>query len=127
MPAEIALFSDADLSDPFETIRLGDVDVVNDYGVGEPKQIFVKNTGTTNLREIVVNVEGPGAGYVQLAVDKDGSPGAWQSPGRAIKLDDGTVFKGASFSFWSRGMFSLDDIERIYPFEFAFDFKSIGA
>ena len=93
-------------------------------GLGEPKLVTLENTGTTNLRRIIVGLEGEGAPYVQLAVQNE--PIAWAGPGREIIALDGTLFVGEQVSFWSRAVFSLTDVDRELEFEYAFRVQSVG-
>ena len=120
MPARIELV-DADI------VELGDVPLHegNKCGVGEPKLVTIENTGTTNLRRIIVGVSEEASKYVQLAA-VTGVEKIWAEPGQEIVALAGTLFVGERVSFWSRAIFSLEDMEREVEFQYQFRVQSVG-
>jgi hypothetical protein len=96
------------------------------FAEGKPVKIIGANTGTTLIRDLQIGLAGEGANNVQLAIDREDSPGVWASEGQGIYAAD-MLRPGDRFSFWSRGMFSMDDMEGERTFEFVFKGTSIGA
>lgn len=129
MPADISLFLDSQRSTPLPVVALGEVIAPEsgaDLAEGEPIQVYGRNSGTTNLRGMSVHLDGEGGGLVQLARDIDGEPGVWAAPGESIIIDEGTLFRDAEFSFWARGVYSVETAEGRMPVILRFKALSIG-
>jgi len=124
MPASIQLSDEA--GQPLDTIELSDVEDGANFASGLARRVTGVNNGTTNLRDISVTTDGEGAGFVQLARDENGEPGVWAAVGESIVAHEGTLFKGAEFAFWARGIFKFEDREGRYPLEFVLRGTSIG-
>lgn len=108
-------------------LALGDVLASSEEGVfqGDPKRLRIANNGDTTMREISVSVDGPSE-VVQLARDEDGQPGVWASPGESIVATEDHMKPGDSCSFWARALFSMEDREGTYNFDFVLRGTSVG-
>lgn len=127
MPAQITFYSNLDQSAELEKLHLGEVQEPEDgIAYGMPVQVFGKNSGDTNLREISVYIEGEGKLNVQLARDESGQSGVWADAGQSIILNKGTVFSGESFSFWARGLYHANDAEGTKPMSIIFNAVSVS-
>jgi len=126
MGISLSLFGDPDGQDPIDEITLGEISVGTDFAHGEPRRIFAVNSGDTHLRDIAIAATGEGAQFIQFARDEDGKPGVWAAVGEGIIAHNGTLFMGDGFAFWTRGNFSFDDREGVYPLEFVLKGTSIG-
>lgn len=132
MPAEVALFHDAEMTEPVERITLADFEIEDaedgvSLGEGEAIKIYAFNTGDTVLREMSVHVDGDGASHIQLSRDIDGEPGVWAAAGESVfATQTESIFPNESFQFWARPSFSIDDREGIFDFDFVIRGKSIG-
>jgi hypothetical protein len=126
MPASVAVTRDPEGLDHFGVIALSEVSLDYDsMGIGDPLQVFVKNTGTTALRDLSILVRGEGAHRVQLARDAQGVPGIWQETGDSVSWSD-SLYPDQVRSFWTRGVYSLDDLEDSLPVEYVVRAKSVG-
>lgn len=136
MPAEVQLFHDEFMEYPVERITLADFEIDEvapgdgedvSLGEGEALKIYAFNTGDTILREMSVHVDGNGANFIQLSIDKDGEPGVWAAAGQSIFATSGqSIFPSESFEFWARPTFGADDREGTFDFDFVIRGKSIG-
>lgn len=127
MAAEIAIFADPGHEFQLDEVGLGEV--VEPYGEsftkGEAVRIFGRNIGSSTLRDFAVEMAGPGAEKVQLAIDTEDGPGVWADAGQSIYLAD-YLGKDDDFSFWARAVFTFDDHEGTYHFDFHFRGVAIG-
>lgn len=101
-------------------IQLGEIiapEERDDIFSGEPLHMRGRWLGETDLRDISVSLRGEGASNVQIATDVGGEPGVWAAPGESILIDSSSVEDG-TFSFWSRGLYALDDHEGRRDLEF---------
>lgn len=124
MPISVQLSAASQQEDG--TIDLGEVLARDGLGDGEPVRIVGSNTGTATLRQVTVGVAGPGADFVQLAVD-EGGPGVWAASAESIRVVDGSLFPGTEFSFWAKAVYNSDDLEGVKDFEFVLGAVSVGA
>lgn len=125
MSAELEILA-ADGS-PLGVVILGEIDAeVGQPGVGEEHAYVLANTGTTVFQNIAVAAQGPGAGYIALAVDADGAPGVWAEPGRSIVPAPNTLRPGERTSIWAQARFGPDDLEDAYEFELRITAQSVA-
>ena len=127
MPAAVELFSDEALTNPLHRVQLSELEIGN-VAEGEPQKVFACNTGNTVLKEVKVFVEGEGAKYIQMANDDNDHPGIWAAAGDSIIIsnDIKSFWPTEVFEFWVRPLFTLEDSEGVYDFEFVIRGKSIG-
>lgn len=126
MPS-IALYADENYLEPFDVVTLSDVEIrEGDIGEGRANRVFARNIGDTVVRDITVGLKGEGAQFVQLAQDVDGQPNVWAAPGESIQGHQGSLYRQDGFSFWARGIFSLEDREDVYDFSFTIRGISTG-
>lgn len=95
-------------------------------GQAQPVSYALVNTGTTIFVELALWIDGPGAAHVALAMDDDGAPGIWATPGESIVPDPTTLRPGERASFWVLALFMPDDVEDLYPFDLQVTARSIG-
>lgn len=103
-----------------ELKTIGDLDlelVESSAGVGASAPVQAKNTGTTSLSGVVVEVLGDGADHVQLSIDRR----SWSDK---IKL--GPLEKGKSATFYTRAVYGPDDAEDRLDFKLVATALSIG-
>lgn len=107
------------------TLNLSEELETDTPGEGEAKALEITNTGDEQIADITVGLGGPGASFVQLAVDKMGIPGVWASPGEEIVvMKDGNLRRGSKIRFWSRALFDADDASLNLPFDYGFEVKT---
>ena len=98
MAAEVQLYHDSEMSDPVERITLADFEIEDSdeetLDEGQPIKIYAFNTGDTVLREMSIHVDGDGANFIKLSVDKDGEPGVWAAAGESIFATGGDILCG---------------------------------
>jgi hypothetical protein len=123
MPADISLFSDAALTHPVATIALSEVTIEGPLGMGSEVPVYGSNTGDTAIRNVSVGLSGDGARNVQLAT----LSGVWADGGQEILVVSGTLLPGESFQFRARAVYTIDDVEGRYPFEFVVRGMSVAA
>lgn len=129
MPAKVDLYADPTCETPLQSVQLSEVEIDGDVGEGAPQKVYAINSGDTILRDISVFVTGEGAQYVQMARDSDGEPDIWAAPGESILASEGSksLWPKEIFEFWVRPLFTLDDREGVFDFEFVVRGKSIGS
>lgn len=126
MAAEVRFYSDPDHTVLFDAVRLTDVTLSENIAQGDPVPIYGVNIGDTMLRDLTVALTGDGAAFVQLAVDVDGEPGVWAETGQSIMVAAGNLPSTNPFQFWARGVYTLEDREGSYDFDFLISGTSIG-
>jgi hypothetical protein len=86
-------------------------------GEGEPVRYIVTNDGDSHFKDVGVAVEGDGASFVELG---DSADGPWIS---AVdhRLALANVPMGETATFYARALFSFEDREQTYGFEFVLD------
>jgi hypothetical protein len=127
MAAEIRLFLDEERTESVGEIELADVQLPlqEKISTGEPVRIYGRNTGSTTLKDFSIGADGDGKSAVQFAVDRDGDPGVWASPGEEILIAD-FIGPREDFTFWARGIFIEEDREGDHEFDFLFRGTSVG-
>lgn len=125
MSAELQIL--APDGNPVAAVMLGEVDAeIGRPGSGEERAYVLANTGTTIFQGIAVIAHGPGADYVALAVDADGSPGVWAQPGYPIAPTSAALRPGERVSFWAQARFGPDDLEDAYEFDLRITAQSVA-
>jgi len=107
-----------------DTLNLSEELETGEAGTGQLKQLEITNTGDEQIAEITVGLGGPGAGFVQLAVDKKNQPGVFAARGEEIVMKNLNLRKGSKVRFWSRAAFSEDDAHLNLPFDYGFEVKT---
>lgn len=101
-----------------ELRTLGDLELVeSSAGTGAITPVQAKNTGTTAISAVAVEVMGEGADHVQLSADRR----AWSS-----KITLGALDSGKSATFYTRAVYGPDDAEDRLDFKLIASALSLG-
>lgn len=129
MSAAVSLYSDSDRSVPVEFLLLGDLLVEETppgLGTGNAIRVYGRNTGDTELKNVSIALDGEGSQNVQLARDENGEAGVWAAPGEPVIIEEDFLGPDGDFSFWARAVYTFDDREGRYPFQFVVRALSVG-